>query len=75
MDDPLIPAIFAVVTCCALILFLWEVVLTIAKEKLPSASYNAAKFLLFLLSLPLGGIAIHYGSDIVGMLFGTATPF
>jgi hypothetical protein len=75
MDDPLIPDIFAVITCCAALVFLWEVVLTNAKDKLRVEDHNAAKFLLTMISLPLMGVAIYYCGSILGQFDGTAGPF
>ncbi len=75
MDDPLIPELFTVIACCLTILFLWGVVLRTAKEKLRVENHGTLIFLLVLISLPLGGIAIHYCGDIVGLFRGSAGPF
>jgi hypothetical protein len=75
MDNKLIPDIFVVVLCFALLYFLWDIVLDTAKTKLQPKDHNMAKFFLFLISLPLVGVAFHYGSDIVGQYFGNAGPF
>jgi hypothetical protein len=75
MDNSLIPDLFAVTACCTLIVFLWSAVLESAKKRLLAEDHNTARFLLILISLPLAGVALHYGGDVWDQLFGVSGPF
>jgi cytochrome c oxidase assembly factor CtaG len=74
MDSAILPWIFAVVLCAALIVFLWDIVLGMAKEQLKPRDLNTAKFFLFLLSLTLLVVAVHYGGSILHSLFSSDGP-
>ncbi len=75
MDNPIIPEIFILITCCVFLIFLWDVVLAKAKKSLRVEDHATATFWLLLISLPVGGIAIHYGYSIFGLCFGISGPF
>jgi hypothetical protein len=69
MDNAILPKLFGMVVSIGLLLFLWNAVLPAAKEKLKKADQSTAKLFLFLASLPLVGLAFHYGSDLINALF------
>ena len=74
MDNAILPEIFGVVVSVGLLIFLWNAVLPAAKEKLKKADQSTAKLFMFLASLPLIGLALHYGSGLISVLFGFTDP-
>jgi len=74
MDSDILPEAFGVAVSIGLLIFLWKPVLAVTKEKLEKSDQNTAKFILFLFSLPLAGLAIHCGFDIMSSLFNLTDP-
>lgn len=74
MDNPLLPWIFAVVASMAAMIFLWDMVLPMAKDQLKPGDVNTAKFFLSLLFFMLLKVAVYYGGDIIQSLFISDGP-
>jgi hypothetical protein len=74
MNNPILLGIVGVLTCAALFIFLWEVVLPITNERLKPQDRSAAKYFLVGLSLILLGLSVHAGFAIMSNVFDFTDP-
>jgi len=74
MNNPILTGLFVIAALTALIIFLWKVVLPVAKDKLKPRDRAAGKFLISIFSLLIFGLIVHYGSHVISFILGSANP-